>query len=245
MSDFEEFEAARADSVRALRDDGELRDLATRFICRSAKSRYTYNFDYLGLPIIQFPQDILCLQELIWNTSPDLVIETGVARGGSLALSASILQLLGGDGVVVGIDIDIRAHNRRRIEAHPLASRIELIEGSSIDPAVTERVAAMAARRSRVMVILDSHHEHDHVLAELRSYGPMVTEGCYLAVLDTVIEDLPAALFSDRPWGPGNSPKTAVGAYLGETDRFEVDEDIDARLGISVAPGGYLRCRKS
>lgn len=242
MSDREEFEAQRVGNVASLRGDQALRDLAIEFVTRSAASRYTYNFDFLGLPIIQFPQDMICVQELIWKTRPDLIVETGVARGGSLALSAGILQLIGGAGRAVGIDIDIRPHNRRSIEAHPLAHRITLIEGSSTEPSVVARVREMAAGCERVMVMLDSDHTHDHVLAELRAYGPLVTEGCYLVVFDTIIEDVPADLFADRAWGPGNNPKTAVGQYLAETDRFTVDRDIDARLAISVAPGGYLRC---
>ena len=187
---------------------------------------------------------MVAMQELIWKTKPDIIIETGVARGGSLILSASILHLLNGNGRVVGIDIDIRPHNREAIESHPLAFRINLIQGSSIDQSVIDQVKKHVKPEHRVMVILDSNHTHDHVLEELRLYSDLTTKDCYLVVMDTVVDDMPKDYFPDRPWGKGNNPKTAVHEFLKTNDRFEIDESIHNKLLITVAPDGYLKCVK-
>jgi cephalosporin hydroxylase len=184
---------------------------------------------------------MLALQEIVWRVRPDVIVETGIAHGGSLVYSASLLALLGGDGIVVGVDVDIRAHNRRAIEAHPMAARIRMIEGSSVDAAVADAVRAQC-RGKTVLVILDSNHTHAHVLRELQLYGPLVTNGSYLIVLDTLIEDMPAEFFTGRAWGKGNNPKTAVHEFLGTTKRFEVDDAMAAKLLLTTAPGGYLRC---
>ena len=217
---------------------------------------YSYHFNWLSRPIIQYPQDIVAIQELIWQIKPDLVIETGIAHGGSLILSASMLALLDYcDAVesgqmldpkaarrrVLGIDIDIRAHNREAIEAHPMAHRIDMLQGSSIAPEIVAEVRKRATEHERVLVILDSNHTHAHVLAELEAYAPLVSPGSYCVVFDTVIEDLPAGMYPDRPWDVGNNPKTAVREFLTRSHDFVVDEDIEAKLLITVAPGGYLR----
>ena len=224
----------------------------------STQPKYSYNFSALGRPIIQYPQDMVAIQEMIWRIKPDLVIETGIAHGGSLILSASMLALLDYcDAVeagktldpnaprrrVLGIDIDIRAHNRAAIEMHPMAHRIDMIQGSSITPEVIAEVGKRAAQFQRIMVFLDSNHTHEHVLAELDAYAPLVSPGSYCVVFDTVIENLPAGMYPDRPWDVGNSPKTAVREFLSRNPDFEVDEDMDAKLLITVAPGGYLRRR--
>jgi len=242
VSDIEQFQADRRAEVAAMRSDTRLQAQALDLVDASMPHRYTYHFDWLGLPIIQLPTDMVALQEILWNVKPRVVVETGVARGGSLAFSASILQLLGGDGIVVGIDIDIRDHNRKAIEAHPLADRIVLVEGSSVDPGVVEAVHGHAADRQPAVVILDSLHTHDHVLAELRAYSNLVHEGSYLIVFDTTIEDLPPDRFPDRPWGVGDNPMTAVAAFLEESDGFVIDEDVDAKLLLTAARRGYLRC---
>jgi cephalosporin hydroxylase len=215
-----------------------------------------YNFSWLGRPIIQLPQDIVALQELIWAVQPDLIIETGIARGGSLVLSASMLALLDmcdaieagakidpikSTRCVVGIDIDIRAHNRAAIEAHPMASRIRMVQGSSIDPTIVAQVRAMATGYKRVLVCLDSNHTHEHVLAELDAYAPLVTPGSYCVVFDTVVEDVPKSMFPDRPWGPGNNPKTAAWQWLKSHPEFEIDLSIPDKLQLTVAPDGYLK----
>jgi len=184
----------------------------------------------------------VAIQEIIWKIRPDVIIETGVAHGGSLILSASILELIGGSGIVIGVDIDIRSHNRQEIEKHPLSGRIKLIQGSSIAPETVAQVAALVEGRKRALVILDSNHTHDHVFAELQLYSPFVKEGSYLVVFDTLIEDMPQDLIHDRPWGPGNNPKTAVWEFLKSTSRFSIDQDIEAKLLITVAPHGYLKC---
>ncbi|NNF43016.1 MAG: cephalosporin hydroxylase [Phycisphaerales bacterium] len=241
MSVARTFDREVAENIARQRADGTLVELSRRWIEATTPSKYTYNFTWLGRPIIQFPQDILAVQELIWNVRPDLIVETGVAHGGSLVLSASCLELLGSDGRVIGIDIEIRPHNRAAIEAHPLAHRIDLLEGSSTDPAIAAAVADRARGR-RVMVFLDSNHTHAHVAEELRLYAPLVGAGSYVVVFDTIIEFMPPGSFPDRPWDVGDNPYTAVQEFLTRSDRFAVDADMEAKLLITVAPGGYLRC---
>ncbi len=223
-----------------------LRTAAKEFMRESTQPKYSYNFSWLGRPIIQYPQDIVAMQELIWGLQPDLIIETGIAHGGSLILWASLLELnaaCGGprDARAVGVDIEIRSHNREAIEAHPLYRRITMIEGSSVDSSVLGQVQEAARGRERVLVCLDSNHTHDHVLAELEAYAPMTSVGSYCVVFDTVIEDLPMDMYPDRPWGPGNNPKTAVTEYLKAHPEFEIDRQMDDKLLVSVAPGGYLK----
>jgi cephalosporin hydroxylase len=234
-----------SDSAARMAADAALQKAANELFVRSCEYRYSYNFSWMGRPIIQYPQDMVAMQEIIWSVRPDLVIETGIAHGGSLVYYASLLELLGNDGIVVGIDIDIRPHNREAIEAHPMARRIRMIEGSSIDPGTVAQVAELVRHRTRVLVTLDSNHTHDHVLQELLLYSPFVSVGSYLTVFDTVVEDMPKALFPDRPWGPGNNPKTAVREFLGQTDRFVVDKEVENKLLLTVAPDGYLRCVKT
>jgi cephalosporin hydroxylase len=219
--------------------DTELADLSRRWFDASAKTRYSYHFEWMGRPIIQYPQDVVAMQEILWRVKPDLVIETGVAHGGSLVLYASILELMG-NGTVLGIDIDIRPHNRAAIEAHPMFKRIKLLQGSSIAPEIVAEAQAAAAGK-RVLVVLDSNHTHDHVLAELEHYAPLVTPGSYCVVMDTVVEDMPVDAFDDRPWAPGNNPKTAVFEYLKSHPEFEIDTGMDHKLLLSVAPSGYLK----
>ncbi len=224
----------------------ELQELSGKWLEASVQRKYSYGFRWLGRPVIQYPQDLVAMQELIWQIQPDLIIETGIAHGGSLIFSASMLALnadCGGpaDAYVLGIDIDIREHNRSAIEAHPLFDRITMIEGSSIEQTIVDQVVDAAQGKAKVMVCLDSNHTHDHVLAELEAYASLTTVGSYCVVFDTVIEDLSAECNADRPWGPGNSPKTAVEQFLLHNDNFVPDTGIDQRLLISVAPSGYLR----
>jgi len=226
------------------------------FFNESFAHKYPYNFEFLGRPIIQYPQDMVAMQELIWEVKPDLIIETGIAHGGSLIMSASMLALLdmceaiesgavldpkNSKRKVLGLDIDIRQHNREAIESHPMSSRIQMIQGSSIAPEVIEQVRAVATNYQRVMVCLDSNHTHDHVLAELEAYAPLTSVGSYCVVFDTIVEDMPKTMFPDRPWGPGDNPKTAAREYLKTHLEFEIDKSIDHKLLISVAPDGYLR----
>jgi len=253
MSDFEKEVAER---VTANSTNQLLRDAATQFMRASTAPKYSYNFWWMARPIIQYPQDIVAMQELIWQIKPDLIIETGIAHGGSLIFYASMLALLdlcdaieAGQTLdprasrrkVLGIDIEIRPHNRTAIEAHPMASRIQMIEGSSIDPAVIAQVKAIAKDYERVLVCLDSNHTHDHVLAELEAYAPLVSKGSYCVVFDTIIEDMPPGSFPDRPWDKGNNPKTAVWEFLRTHPEFEIDKSIQHKLLITVAPDGYLK----
>jgi len=242
MSEVAKFFVEVEDNIDGLRADASVRRATLDWVTAIAPHNYTYNFTWLGRPVIQFPQDLAALQEIIWDTRPDLIIETGIAHGGSLIFHASMLQLLSNDGRVLGIDIDIREHNRAEIEAHPMFERIDMIQGSSIDDAIAAQVAAIATEAERVMVVLDSNHTHEHVLRELELYAPLVTKGCYLVVCDTLIEDMPEGSFPNRPWDKGDNPRTAVDAFLETTERFEVDTALDAKLQISVAPGGYLKC---
>lgn len=237
----EEFLNEKKQNIEELGRQENLRQLGLSFLTETAPSKYSYNFTWLGIPIIQFPQDMVALQEIIWDVKPDLIIETGVAHGGSLILSASILEMIGGEGTVLGIDIDIRSHNRERIESHPLFRRIELFEGSSVSEEIFEKVRDIAKDKKNVLVILDSNHTHEHVAQELKLYSPLVAVGNYCVVFDTVIEDMPEDAFPDRPWGKGDNPKTAVWEFLRDNDNFEIDKTIENKLLISVAPDGYLK----
>jgi cephalosporin hydroxylase len=250
------FERERRERLADYAADGAWREQSVSWLHRAFEQRYMYNFDWLGRPIIQTPIDMVGTQELIWQVRPDLIIETGVAHGGSLIFSASLLALLemcdaiqarvsfdprAASRHVVGIDIDIRAHNRAAIEGHPMSSRIQLIQGSSLAPEVIEQAREAAARHQRVMVFLDSNHTHEHVRGELEAYAPLTSVGSYCVVFDTIVEDMPKGLFPDRPWGPGDNPKTAVWEYLKTHGEFEIDRDFERKLMITVAPDGYLK----
>lgn len=227
--------------MNTMNNKDNLQELTNQWFVESCKYKYSYNFSWMGRPIIQFPQDIMAMQEIIWQVKPDLIVETGIAHGGSLIFYASMLELIG-EGQVLGIDVDIRQHNRVEIEQHPMFKRITMIEGSSIDEEIATQVYDLAKGKSRILLVLDSNHTHDHVLKELELYSPLVTKDSYLVVFDTVVEDMPEDFFPDRPWGKGNNPKTAVWEFLKTNKRFEVDKDIEAKLLITVAPDGYLKC---
>jgi cephalosporin hydroxylase len=244
------------EQIVRMASDRTLADQASQLFASMCEYKYSYHFECLGRPVIQFPQDMVAMQELIWKIRPDLIIETGIAHGGSLILSASMLAMLDMcDAIeakrsmdpatsqrrVLGVDIDIRAHNRAAIEAHPMASRIQMIQGSSIATEVVDQVQAIAANYTRVLVCLDSNHTHEHVLAELEAYAPLTSPGSYCVVFDTVIEDMPADAFPDRSWGPGNNPKTAVREYLKSHPEFVIDIEIQNKLLITVAPDGWLK----
>ncbi len=253
---YAEFKQECESEIAAMGKDRPLKKLTSEWLELVTPLKYSYHFEWQGRPIIQYPQDIVAMQELVWQVQPDLIIETGIAHGGSVIFSASMLALLdmrdaveAGQAIdprvsqrkVLGIDIDIRAHNRQAIERHPMASRIQMIEGSSIDSDVVDHVRRISSGYQRILVFLDSNHTHDHVLAELEAYAPLVSIGSYCVVFDTVIEDLPADMFPDRPWGPGDSPKTAVKEFFTTHPEFEVDTAIQNKLLITVAPDGYLR----
>ena len=255
MSPEEQFAQERLQRLEEYSEDARLKSLAHDWVFHSMQQKYLYNFDWLGRPIIQYPEDMVAIQELIWKVKPTMVIETGIAHGGSLVLSASMLAMLDyceavetGSTLdprksrrrVVGIDIDIRSHNRSAIEEHPISGLISMVEGSSVDQHVIDEVHQLAAGHEKVMVFMDSNHTHEHVLGELNAYAHLVTKGSYCVVFDTFVEDMPPKYFPDRPWDKGDSPKTAVREYLKSHNEFEIDKSIDNKLLISVAPDGYL-----
>ena len=242
MSEVAKFFAEVAANIEGLKADADVQALSRIWVREISRHKYAYNFTWLGRPIIQMPQDLVAMQEIIWRVRPDLIIETGIAHGGSLIFSASMLELIGGEGLVLGVDIDIRPHNRTEIEKHPMAKRIRMIQGSSVDPATAEQVRSLARGRQRIIVVLDSNHTHEHVLRELQLYSPLVTKDSYLVVFDTLIEDMPDDLIKDRPWQKGNNPKTAVWEFLKSNRRFVIDKNIESKLLITVAPDGYLQC---
>ncbi len=244
MEPLELFNNEKRKNIENLGADEKAWEYARLFMQETGRFKYTYHFEWLGRPVIQLPQDLIAMQEIIWKVKPDLIIETGIALGGSLIFYASILELLGEDGHVLGIDIDIRAHNRVEIENHPMFKRITMIQGSSVDEQVAQQVKDFSEGRKRVLVVLDSNHTHEHVSKELALYSPLITRDSYLVVCDTVIEDVPDDPIRDRPWGKGNNPKTAVWEFLKTTDRFEIDQEYNDKLLITVAPDGYLRCVK-
>ncbi len=256
MNPHELFQQEVRHNIQGLAGDAELHALSNTWMRDIAKHKWVYNFAWMGRPAIQFPTDAWAMQELIWSVKPDLIIETGIAHGGSLILYASLLALQdmcdaieagetfdprASKRKVLGLDIDIRAHNREAIEAHPMASRIQMIQGSSVAADVVAQVKDIAKGYQKVMVCLDSNHTHEHVLAELEAYAPLVSKGSYCVVFDTLVEDMPADLCSDRPWGPGNNPKTAVHEYLRRQDDYRVDTSIQHKLLLTVAPDGYLQ----
>lgn len=226
-------------------NEHKINNLTHQLFLETVKINYSYKFSWMGRPIIQYPQDLLAMQEIIWEGKPDLIIEAGIAHGGSLIFYASLLELLSvsgyGDGSVLGIDVDIRKHNHDEIEAHPMFKRIDMLQGSSIDPDIIKQVNKRAKGKTNILVVLDSNHTHDHVLAELEAYANLTSIGSYCVVFDTVIEDLPAELCSDRPWGPGDNPKTAVWKFLENNNNFEIDKTIQDKLLLTVAPDGYLK----
>lgn len=240
MDPVKAFQEERTKRIEEQGNANTLKKRADDFMVESVQYKYSYNFSWMGRPIIQYPQDIVAMQEIVWEVKPDLIIETGIAHGGSLIFYASLLELIG-EGEIVGVDIDIREHNKKEIEKHPMFKRIKMIQGSSIDESIVAQVKELAAGKSRIMVILDSNHTHDHVLRELELYSPFVTTGSYLVVFDTIVEHLPEGSVTDRPWDIGDNPKTAVQEFLRIHPEFEIDEVINNKLLISVSPDGYLK----
>lgn len=241
MNPIKQFEEERSQRIRDYSDDSSLNTSARTFLTESIRVKYSYNFSWMGRPIIQYPQDIIALQEIIWRIQPDLIIETGIAHGGSLIFFASMLELLGGRGYVLGIDVDIREHNWGEIVRHPLYHRITMIEGSSICDRTAGKVREFSRDCKCVLVCLDSNHTHEHVLRELELYAPLVSKDSYCIVFDTVIEELPGDKFPDRTWSRGDNPATAVQEFLTAHNEFSVDEEIDVKLLVTAARGGYLK----
>jgi len=246
MNEIKKFEIEMEERILGYSKNMSLKQSANSFMKESTIPKYSYNFSWLGRAIIQYPQDIVAMQEIIWDVKPDMIIETGIAHGGSLIFSASMLTLLEAcgeieNGKVLGIDIDIREHNKKAIEEHPMNKKITMFEGSSIDEEMISKVHEFAKQGKKILVCLDSNHTHEHVLAELRAYANLTSVGSYCCVFDTVIEDMPENSFPDRPWDIGDNPKTAVWEYLKENDNFEIDKSIENKILITVAPDGYLK----
>jgi len=268
MNEIEKFSGVVADNIRKIGEDASFLGFSNVWIRECIRKNYAHNFSWFGRPIIQIPQDIYAIQEIIWKCKPDLVIETGIAHGGSLILSASLLAMLdycdameSGTTIdphkskrkVIGVDIDIRSHNRAALESHPLYHKLQLFEGSSIDENMIERVKSAADGYERIVVFLDSNHTHEHVLAELEAYAPFTSANSYCVVWDTGVEDLPASFITDRPWGKGNNPKTAVWEYLerlksegrggvdGNKLVFEIDKTIEHKIVLTASSDGFLR----
>lgn len=243
---YKQFKEECDHEIEAQSQNVEFKSLSNQWTKEAQSLKYSYHFEWMGRPIIQYPQDIVAMQEIIWAVKPDLIIEAGIAHGGSLIFYASMLELnaaCGGphNAEVLAVDIDIRSHNREAIESHLMFKRISMIQGSSIAPDIIEQVKSRAAGKQKILVCLDSNHTHEHVLAELEAYATLTSVGSYCVVFDTVVEDLPAEMFGDRPWGPGDNPKTAVWEYLKTHPEFEIDKSIQNKLMITVAPDGYLK----
>jgi len=238
------FESKNKEKIKSMNKDKKFLAKGKSWFQDSWNHEYVYHFTWLGLPIIQSPQDIIAIQEIIWKVKPDLIIETGVARGGSVIFNASILNLLG-KGEVIGIDIDIRTRNRKAIEKHPLYDKITLIEGSAISKKTINQVYKIAQNKKKILVFLDSHHTHNHVLKELELYSPLIKKGSYVVVFDTLVEDYPKNFFKNRSWNVGNNPKTAVHEFLKRNKRFRIDKDFENKIVITSNPDGFLKCVKN
>jgi cephalosporin hydroxylase len=243
MNPIEQFKEERKQDMQQMHQDQELKNKSIDWMLHADKYKYIYNFNWMGRPIIKFPQDIIALQEVIWQVKPDLIIETGIAHGGSIIFSASMLELLGNDGKVIAVDIDIRKHNRDEIEKHPMMKRITMLEGSSVSSEIVQQITDYAKRFKKVMVCLDSNHTHQHVLDELRLYAPLVSLDSYIILPDTLIEFFPKGYYShNRPWDVGDNPYTAMETFLKENDEFVKDESITDKLLITEAfGGGFLK----
>jgi cephalosporin hydroxylase len=240
MNPIEEFKNERKEAIAEMGNDAALRQKSLDWMLHADKYKYTYNFEWMGRPIIKYPSDIVIMQEIIWRLKPDVIIETGIAHGGSIIFSASMLELIG-HGEVIAVDIDIRKHNRDEIEKHPMMKRITMYEGSSTDEAIVEKIRKHTEGKKTVLVALDSNHTHEHVLRELEMYSPMVTVGSYILCPDTFVEFFPKGYVKDRPWDVGNNPMTAVWEFLKHNKNFEIDKDIDNKLMITEGMDGYLK----
>ena len=249
MEEYKQFKKESEIEIGEMSRDSDLKKLSMDWMNAANSRKYSYHFEWLGRPIIQYPQDMVAMQEIIWNVKPDLIIETGIAQGGSLIYYASLMELLETTNVsiggrIIGIDNDIRTHNRSAIESHPLFRRIDLIEGSSVNSSTRDQVSKKIGNARNILVVLDSLHTHEHVLMEMEMYQSFVSDKSYLVVFDTVIEFMKKDMFNDRPWGVGDNPLTAVHEFLKTNKEFSIDKEIHEKLQISVAPNGYLKCSR-
>ena len=237
-----EFFYQRNEDIENMARDSQLKDLSLQWMIKADRYKYTYNFTWMGRPIIKYPNDMIVQQELMWTLKPDLIIETGVAHGGSIIFSASMMKMMGIKGSVIGIDIDIREHNLKEIEDHPMYDIIHLYEGDSTDSKIVQQVQQHVDKAKTVLVILDSLHSHQHVLKELNLYSKFVTKSSYIILPDTFIEFFPKGYYSkDRPWDVGNNPYTAMHEFLKNNSSFMIDKKLSSKAVISETIDGYLK----
>lgn len=224
--------------TRENKNTRELEEIGLKWVKVSAENRLSYEIDWLGVPVIQTPEDLILMQELIFNVRPDFIIETGIGHGGGLIYYASVMELLN-KGRVIGVDIEIREHNRKAIEAHPLYKRIKLIEGDSVSNETIQEVKKTLLPGSNVIVCLDSDHTKPHVFKELQLYHQFVRPGGYVVVFDTNTSKLAELDACDKKY-INNGPKEAIEEFLKTNGDFEIDVSYN-KLYISYSPDGYLR----
>lgn len=238
----EEFEEYRIQSAQAMAGDTGLRRQALEMLLAADRYSWIHQSNWFGQPVLQLPHDMFALQEIIFKTRPRFIIEIGVAWGGSLLFYSTLMEALGGERII-GIDIYVPDDLRARIASYgKLSERISWINASSVEQSTVDQVKAIVGDSTEVLVVLDSFHTHEHVLQELRLYSPFVGKGYYLVCFDTYVEEIPEIVENrPRPWGAGNNPRTAVNQFLEEDSRFEVDKLLEAKLLLSLSPGGYLK----
>jgi cephalosporin hydroxylase len=239
MFDRKEFDTERSSLIASLGSDVDLKRDGISFVNSSNLKKYAYTWNWMGLPVIQMPEDLIKVQEIIFETKPDIILETGVAWGGSLLFYASILKSMN-HGKVIGIDITIPEHNRTAIMNSRGSELVTLIEGSSVSQDIFKQVNAIIPRNAKVLLILDSHHTHDHVMKELELWSPLVTKGNYLVVCDTIVEFIDAPADRVRAWSKGNNPFTATTDFLSSNIRFSTENEFNKKTLTSFHPHGFL-----
>ena len=240
----DEFIDINLKAADAMSKDQNLQNDAKNVLIKADEHRWIHQGSWLGEPLLNLPQDMVALQDIIWRTKPDFIIEVGVAWGGGILFEAMLLDYIDGKKVI-GLDIFIPSDLRKRIMNHKkLSDRIELVEGDSTSEETIRKVKTILNGSKKVLVILDSYHTHDHVMNELKTFSQFVGKGHYLICGDTIVEHVPIQKHRPRPWGPGNNPGTAVRQFLVENDSFEIDEDLEKKLLLTCHPGGYLKAVK-
>jgi cephalosporin hydroxylase len=238
----DEFLRMRAEWRDSMADDAVLRQEAVDLQRHAEVHRYTYTWDWLGVPIIRIPDDVVVLQELFWSYRPQRVVETGIARGGSMLLDASLMKLCGQEPAVLGIDWKIFPHTIDSLRGHPLMEGVELLEANSASGESESAVKSFIGEADRAVLILDSNHTHEHVLAELDLLAPLLPGGGIVLVADTLIEEFPLGYYKDRPWDRGNNPATAVREFLFKHTDFHRSTEWSRRALLSEFRDGII-CR--
>ena len=241
VPDADHFRSERADWRASLGADDTLRQQGIDLQLAADDHHYTYSWEWLGVPIIRLPDDIVVLQELIWAYRPQRIVETGVARGGSMLLDSSLMTLSGIEPAVLGIDISIFAHTHEALAEHPMSRGVTLLETSSVSDEAVSAARDFLGNAERALLVLDSNHTHEHVLAELRVLAPLLPVGSFILVADTIVEELPQGHYVNRPWDRGNSPLTAANQFLGENPGFVRDTEWSRRALLTEFRDGILR----